>query len=102
MVPHAKENGPAAARSMLVKRPAPYTPDWFTFPKALCEIPQQHQCADCPVEVLEDLILEDNEDDEIPRDVVRCISIVWKRNVFFWGLWDIKRVSFLTAIVNQT
>ncbi|KAK2107918.1 hypothetical protein P7K49_013083 [Saguinus oedipus] len=46
-----------------------------------------------PVEVLQDLILEDIEDDEMPPDV---------RNVFFWGLWDIKRVSFLTAIVNQT
>ncbi|KAK2087851.1 hypothetical protein P7K49_033758 [Saguinus oedipus] len=62
-------NGPAAARSMLVKCPAPYTTAWSTFPKALCEIPRQNQCADCPVEVLQDLILEDIEDDEIPRDV---------------------------------
>ncbi|KAK2107919.1 hypothetical protein P7K49_013084 [Saguinus oedipus] len=46
-----------------------------------------------PVEVLQDLIKEDIEDDEMPPGV---------RNVFFWGLWDIKQVSLLTAIVNQT
>ncbi|KAK2109341.1 hypothetical protein P7K49_014506 [Saguinus oedipus] len=85
---------------MLVKCPAPYTPAWSTFPKAPCEIAQQYQCTDLslcvllgPVEVLQDLIKYDIEDDEMPPDV---------RNVFFWGLWDIKRISFLTAIVNQT
>ncbi|KAK2087938.1 hypothetical protein P7K49_033845 [Saguinus oedipus] len=46
-IPRDVVNGPAAARSMLVKHPAPYTPAQSTFPKALCEIPRQHQCADC-------------------------------------------------------
>ncbi|KAK2120932.1 hypothetical protein P7K49_002318 [Saguinus oedipus] len=53
------ENGPASARSMLVKRLAPYTPARSTFPKA-----------PCPVVVLQDLILEDIEDDEMPPDMV--------------------------------
>ncbi|KAK2108426.1 hypothetical protein P7K49_013591 [Saguinus oedipus] len=49
-----EENSPAAAHFMLVNCPAPHTPVPAMFPKAFC-----------PVEVLQDCVLEDIEDEEL-------------------------------------